>query len=66
MIPFTGASGAGLLVDIDFDAPNVKIMPTGNIIVIGQTPVGPLYLEEFMIDPNFPAFSNCANLQVPG
>jgi hypothetical protein len=64
--PFTGAQGPGLLVDIDFDAPNVKIIPTGNIIVIGQTPAGPLYLEEFIIDPNFPAFSNCANLQVPG
>ncbi len=64
--PFTGAQGPGLLVDIDFDAPNVKIIPTGNIIVIGQTPAGPLYLEEFMIDPNFPAFSNCANLQIPG
>jgi hypothetical protein len=64
--PFTGAQGPGLLVDIDFDAPNVKLIPTGNIIVIGQTPAGPLYLEEFMIDPNFPAFSNCANLQIPG
>ena len=64
--PFTGAQGPGLLVDIDFARPNVKLIPTGNIIVIGQTPAGPLYLEEFMIDPNFPAFSNCANLQIPG
>ena len=64
--PFTGAQGPGLLVDIDFDAPNVKLIPTGNIIVIGQTPAGPLYLEEFIIDPNFPAFSNCAKLQIPG
>ena len=64
--PFTGAQGPGLLVDIDFTRPNVKLIATGNIIVIGQTPAGPLYLEEFMIDPNFPAFSNCANLQIPG
>ena len=64
--PFTGASGPGLLIDIDFDKPSVKIIPTGQIIVIGQTPDGPLYLEAFIIDPNFPAFSNCANLQVPG
>jgi hypothetical protein len=64
--PFTGASGPGLLVDIDFDAPNVKIVATGQIIVIGSTPAGPLYLETFIIDPNFPAFANCANLQIPG
>jgi hypothetical protein len=64
--PFTGASGPGLLVDIDFDAPNVKIVATGQIIVIGSTPAGPLYLEAFVIDPNFPGFANCANLQIPG
>jgi hypothetical protein len=64
--PFTGAQGAGLLIDIDFDRPNVKIVPTGRIIVIGQTPAGPLYLEEFEIDPNFPGFSNCANLDLSG
>jgi len=62
--PYTGASGPGLLIDIDFDRPNVKIVPTGAIIVIGQTPAGPLYLEAFVIDPNFPAFANCANLQI--
>jgi hypothetical protein len=62
--PFTGSAGDGLLIDIDFDRPNVKVAPTGQIIVIGTTPAGPLYLEEFMIDPNFPAFSNCANLQL--
>jgi hypothetical protein len=62
--PFTGAQGPGLLIDIDFTKPQVKIIPTGQIIVIGQTPAGPLYLEEFIIDPNFPAFSGCANLQI--
>lgn len=64
--PFTGAQGPGLLIDFDFDKPQVKIVPTGAIIVIGQTPDGPLYLEAFVIDPNFPAFSGCANLQIPG
>ena len=60
-----GAQGvAGILIDIDFTKPQVKIIPTGRIIVIGQTPDGPLYLEEFMIDPNFPAFSGCANLDI--
>ena len=62
--PFVGAQGPGLLVDIDFDAPQAKIVPTGSIIVIGTTPAGPLYLEAFVIDPSFPAFSNCANLQL--
>ena len=57
---------AGILIDIDFDAPNVKLIPTGAIIQIGVTPDGPLYLEAFIIDPNFPAFAICANLQIPG
>src|SRR5919109_1791363 len=64
--PFAGSQGPGLLIDIDFDSPNVKIVPTGSIIVIAQTPAGPLYLEEFTIDPDFPAFSNCANLDLSG
>jgi hypothetical protein len=60
-----GAQGpAGILIDIDFDAPNVKVIPTGQILVIGQTPAGPLYLEGFIIDPDFPAFANCANMQL--
>lgn len=62
-IPAGTQGPAGILIDIDFDRPNVKVIPTGRIIVIGQTPDGPLYLEEFIIDPNFPAFSNCKNLQ---
>jgi hypothetical protein len=65
-IPAGTQGPAGILIDIDFDRPNVKIVPTGRIIVIGQTPDGPLYLEEFVIDPNFPAFSNCKNLRLPG
>jgi hypothetical protein len=63
--PFTGSQGPGLLIDIDFDRPNVKLIPTGQILVIGQTPDGPLYLEGFIIDPDFPAFANCANLELP-
>ena len=55
---------AGILIDIDFDAPDVKLIPTGAIIQIGVTPDGPLYLEAFIIDPNFPAFANCANLRI--
>ncbi len=62
--PFTGAQGPGLLIDFDFTKPQAKIVPTGQILVIGTTPDGPLYLEGFVIDPNFPAFANCANLQL--
>jgi hypothetical protein len=65
-IPAGTQGAAGILIDIDFDAPNVKLIPTGQIIQIGVTPDGPLYLEAFIIDPNFPAFANCANLQIPG
>ena len=64
--PFTGSQGPGLLIDINFDAPQVKLIATGRILVIGQTPAGPLYLEEFVIDPAFPAFSNCTNLDLSG
>jgi hypothetical protein len=64
-IPAGPQGPAGILIDIDFDRPNVKLVPTGQIIMIGVTPDGPLYLEGFVIDPNFPAFANCANLQLP-
>jgi hypothetical protein len=52
----------GLLIDINFDAPQAKVVPapTGPAIV----QIGPgLYLERFVIDPNFPAFANCMALQ---
>lgn len=62
--PFEGEEGPGLLIDFDFDKPQVKLIPTGQILVIGMTPVGPLYLEGFIIDPDFPAFANCAKLQL--
>jgi len=62
---FTGSEGPGTLIDFDFDKPQAKIIPTGQILVIGTTPDGrPLYLEGFIIDPNFPAFANCANLEL--
>ena len=52
----------GVLIDFDFDKPQSKIVaaPTGPAIV----PIGPgLYLERFILDPNFPAFLRCAKLQ---
>jgi hypothetical protein len=66
-IPAGTQGPAGILIDIDFDAPNVKLIPTGAIIPIGEVAPGvPLYLEEFVIDPNFPGFANCANLDLSG
>ena len=60
--PYTGTAGPGLLIDFDFTRPQVKVVPTGQILVIGSTPAGPLYLEGFVVDPAFPAFDNCAKL----
>jgi hypothetical protein len=52
----------GVLIDFDFTKPQAKIVPapTGPAIV----QIGPgLYLERFILDPNFPAFLNCAKLE---
>ena len=63
MHPFTGSAGPGLLIDFDFSKPQIKIAPTGNIIVIGAVPgVGPLYLEEFVLSDQ-PPFTKCGRLQ---
>ena len=51
----------GFLIDFDFDRAQAKIVPapTGPPIV----QIGPgLYLERFILDPDFPAFLNCAKL----
>lgn len=58
LVPFMD----GVLIDFDFTKPQAKIVaaPTGPPIV----QIGPgLYLERFIIDPNFPAFENCKALQ---
>jgi hypothetical protein len=52
----------GVLIDFDFDKPQSKVVaaPTGPAIV----QIGPgLYLERFILDPQFPAFLNCAKLE---
>lgn len=61
VVSFTPYLG-GVLVDFDFDKAQAKIVPapTGPAIV----QIGPdFYLERFVIDPDFPAFLNCAKLQ---
>jgi hypothetical protein len=52
----------GVLIDFNFDKAQAKIVPapTGPPIV----QIGPgLYLERFILDPNFPSFLNCAKLE---
>lgn len=61
-VPFTGSAGPGLLVDFDFGHPASKVVGTGEYIVIGTTPAGPLYLQLIKPDPSFPAFQNCPGL----
>lgn len=52
----------GLLVDFDFDHPAAKVVGTGEYVVIGSTPAGPLYLQLIEPDPGFPAFQRCPRL----
>jgi len=63
LVPFQD----GILIDFDFTKPQSKIVaaPSGPAIVpIGTLPDGtPLYLERFILDPDFPGFLNCAKLE---
>lgn len=61
-VPFTGPEGPGLLVTFNYDGKAVKVRGTGQFIVIGTTPDGPLYLELIEPDPSFPAFQRCPRL----
>jgi hypothetical protein len=63
-VPFDppGDQPAGLLIPFDYDRPNAKVVGTGQYIVVGATPAGPLYLELIEPDPSFPAFRHCPRL----
>lgn len=51
----------GILISFDFDHPAIKIEPTGDIV-----PLGPgVYVTEFRLDADFPAFQNCKKLVGP-
>ena len=52
----------GLLVNFNFDHPAAKVVGTGEYVVIGSTPAGPLYLQLIEPDPRFPAFQHCPRL----
>lgn len=60
LVPFTGSEGPGLLVEFDYDLPNVKVVGTGVFVVID--PAVPIYLELIEPDPNLPAFKACPKL----
>jgi hypothetical protein len=59
-VPFTGSAGPGLLVTFNYDRPNVKVVPTG-VIVVADLSV-PLYIELIEPNPAFPAFQRCPRL----
>jgi hypothetical protein len=58
LTPFMG----GVLIDFDFDKPQAKIVPAPTGPAIVEIEPG-LFLERFILDPNFPAFLNCAKLE---
>jgi hypothetical protein len=49
----------GTLIDFNFDAPQIKIVPTGAIIPLIP---GVLWIEGFSLDPDHPAFGHCPKL----
>jgi hypothetical protein len=52
----------GFLLVAHYENPNVKVIGTGNYVVIGEFQNQPLYIEEITTDSSFPAFQNCPNL----
>jgi hypothetical protein len=52
----------GFRVNFNFNRPNVKVVGTGQFIVIGEINGAPLYLELIQPNPAFPAFQHCPKL----
>ena len=52
----------GVLIDFNFDKAQAKIVPAPTGPAIAQIAPG-LYLERFILDPNFPGFLHCAKLE---
>lgn len=59
IVPYAPGGPGAILIDFDFTKPQIKIVPTGQIIQLAPT----VFIEGFVIDPTFPAFKNCKNLQ---
>ena len=58
LTPFMG----GVLIDFNFDKPQAKIVPAPTGPAIVEIEPG-LFLERFILDPNFPGFLHCAKLE---
>src|SRR3954451_23875698 len=52
----------GVLIDLDFDKAQAKVVPAPTGPPIVQIGAG-LYLERFVMDPQFPGFLHCAKLE---
>ena len=50
----------GLLIPLDTQAKNLKVVGTGVFVQIAQNPN--IYIELVQADPNFPAFRHCPRL----
>ena len=57
---------AGILIDIDFDAPNVKLHPDRRDHPDRGDPRWASTWRPSSSIQTLPAFANCANLQIPG
>ena len=60
--PLDGPAGPGLLIPFNYDHPASKVQGTDEYVVVGETPLGPLYIELIEPDPDFPAFQHCPRL----
>jgi hypothetical protein len=53
----------GFVVVFNYANPNAKVVPTGELVPIGQLPSGDtLFIELIEPDPTFPAFQHCPRL----
>ena len=59
VVPFTGEAGPGVLIEFNYDLPNVKVVPTGEYVVVAP---GPVYLELIAPSSDFAAFKHCPRL----
>lgn len=59
IVPYPAGGAGAVLIDFDFSKPQLKIVPTGQIVPIVP---GVLYVEEFMLDTSA-GFANCARLR---
>jgi hypothetical protein len=53
---------AGLLVELNYNQPNVKVVPINEFELVGQVDGTPLYIQLIAPNPDFVAFTHCPNL----